>query len=132
MPACAVRIVILMTNPRKMNPEVEAYLVDLEASLLDASVRDSGRVEELLAEDFVEFGSSGNTYTKIEVISALSQEPARNITARDFKVKQLLPGNALVTYRTYQQEISTLRSSVWQLRAGKWQLVFHQGTIISP
>jgi glyoxylase I family protein len=49
----------------------------------------------------------------------------------DFRSKRLAPGVALVTYsirREDSQPVHTLRSSIWQLRDGRWQLVFHQGT----
>lgn len=118
-----------------MNPDVEAYLLGLEASLLDPAVRNSDLVADLLDDDYVEFGSSGWTYSKQQVIDALRQEPPRDILAHDFKVRMLAPGTVLVTYRASQQagvEINTLRSSVWQQRNGEWKLVFHQGTRIDP
>jgi hypothetical protein len=118
-----------------MDPDVEAYLLGLEASLLDPAVRNSARIAELLDDDYVEFGSSGMMYSKQQVIAAIRLETPRDIVAHDFRVRTLAPGTVLVTYRASQQsgvEIDTLRSSVWQQRNGEWKLVFHQGTRIDP
>jgi hypothetical protein len=114
-----------------MKPDVEAYLISLETSLLDESVRKSERIIELLADDYVEFGSSGTAYTKDQVIAALKDEPPRNIKASEFKAREFIPGNVLVSYLATQDGKHTLRSSLWQHRAGKWQLVFHQGTVVT-
>ena len=110
------------------------YLRDLEESLLLASVRKSERVAQLLAEDFVEFGSSGRIFTKQKIIASLRAEPPASVTATEFRVVLLAPGTALVTYRAHRHTappVYTLRSSLWQLQQGQWQMVFHQGTISS-
>jgi glyoxylase I family protein len=112
-----------------MKPDLEAFVVNLENSLLDESVRKSDQLSELLADDFVEIGSSGATYTKQQVIAALKTEAPREIIATEFKARELFPGNVLVSYRARQDNVPTLRTSLWQQRAGRWQLVFHQGTI---
>jgi hypothetical protein len=110
------------------------YLRELEESLLQASVRKSDRVNQLLAEGFVEFGSSGRTFTKEQIICSLRAESPVSITATQFKVELLSPNTALVTYRAHRHSeppVHTLRSSIWQLQHGDWQMVFHQGTISS-
>jgi hypothetical protein len=110
------------------------HLRELEESLLQASVRKSDRVTQLLAEGFVEFGSSGRTFTKEQIIALLCAESPVSVTATEFKVELLAPNTALVTYRAHrhaQPPVYTLRSSIWQLQHGHWQMVFHQGTISS-
>ncbi len=113
-----------------MKPDLEAFVLTLENSLLDERMRKSGQLAELLADDFVEIGSSGDTYTKQQVIAALNTEAPRNIKASEFRARELFPGNVLVSYRARQDNVQTLRTSLWQLRAARWQLVFHQGTIV--
>jgi hypothetical protein len=55
----------------------------------------------------------------------------------EFVVRELSPQVALTTYRLSAWPESggpvrmTLRSSVWVKRAGRRQLVFHQGTVAS-
>ncbi|HEY7986937.1 MAG TPA: DUF4440 domain-containing protein [Methylophilaceae bacterium] len=114
-----------------MKPDVEAHLINLENSLLHESVRKSNQLEELLADDYVEIGSSGRSYTKDQVMALLWDEPRRNIQASDFKAHEFAPGNVLISYRTIQDDVHSLRTSLWQLRGDRWQLAFHQGTIVN-
>jgi len=95
------------------------------------------QVGRLLADDFVEFGSSGYAYDKQQIIEALQQEkpdPALRISLTEFAARRLAPGIFLVTYRTTwdagadEPGRSRLRSSIWKLIDGRWQMVFHQGT----
>jgi hypothetical protein len=113
---------------------IERQLQDLELSLLQPSVRKSEHVAELLAEGFIEFGSSGRTFNKEQIITALQAESTTKCTATQFKVQLLAPHIALVTYRAHRHSeppVHTLRSSIWERRQGQWQMVFHQGTLSS-
>jgi hypothetical protein len=110
---------------------IERLLEANERSLLEPAARRSGVVGELLAESFVEFGSSGRVFSKAQIVSALLEESPVTVSASDFKVRVLAPGVALVTYRTerhVQPPVHALRSSVWVRGQGGWQMVFHQGT----
>jgi hypothetical protein len=111
----------------------------LEEQLLKPEVRHSAdRVGDLLSDDFVEFGSSGGVFNKQQVIEALVQEGMPDHSSRlslvDFVARCLAPDVVLVTYRTIQEggpgtrQESRLRSSIWKLIEGRWQMVFHQGT----
>jgi hypothetical protein len=107
-------------------------LKGLEEELLVPAVRKSTRLTELLADEFIEFGSSGRIYTKSDLVAVLQAESPIAQTTSDFKVTSLAPDVALVTYkirRHSQPAVHTLRSSVWRRANGKWQMVFHQGTI---
>jgi len=111
--------------------ELEAHLFSLEQALQQSSIRsDAAQLERLLADDFVEFGASGNVWgSKAEVIAGLQDEAfsARRMT--EFAVKALSDGVALVTYRGYREGVGeSLRSSVWRQQEGQWRMVFHQGT----
>src|SRR5262245_9770791 len=112
-------------------------LRQLEEELLDPEVRRSpDRVGRLLGDEFIEFGSSGHTYDKAQIIEALKQEthdPAARIVLAEFAARRLAPGVVLVTYRTVLRAgpappTSRLRSSIWKRIDGHWQMVFHQGT----
>jgi hypothetical protein len=120
------------------DPAEADLLRRLEGELLKPDVRRSEeQVARLLAEDFIEFGSSGRVYNKAQVIEALRHEPP-DIKARvslvDFSARRLASDVILVTYRTLQSgglEVpagSRLRSSIWKSIDGRWQMVFHQGT----
>jgi glyoxylase I family protein len=111
--------------------ELSQHLRELEEALLLPDVRKSKRLGELIADDFVEFGSSGRTYTKPDLVEALQTEAPVRQTAADFRVSVLAKDVALLTYRTHRHSIPplrTLRSSVWRLRDCQWQMIFHQAT----
>ena len=111
-------------------------MLQLEQQLLDPRVRrDRTRLETLLTEDFVEFGSSGRVFDRETVIAELAREtlsPERHIA--DFGIVAATQDLAVVTYRiitlvrTEKQPVTSLRSSTWILRDGQWQMRFHQGT----
>jgi hypothetical protein len=104
-------------------------LRDLEEQLLRPEVRSSAEaVAALLADEFVEFGSSGRIYDKPQIVALLQQEGGQGgrRTVRDFVARQLADGVILVTYRVVESR--TIRSSIWKCAQGRWQMVFHQGT----
>ena len=118
-------------------PTVEAQLRHLEKLLLQQEVRASReRLAALLADDFVEFGSSGKVFDKRKVIAALTKEPSAKMYLSKFALTMLADNIALVTYRAIhraargRRPVQSLRSSIWRLREGDWQMVFHQGTRI--
>ena len=105
-------------------------LFELETSLHKKEIRNSpAAVAALLADDFIEFGSSGRVYDKPAIIELLRNEPVdQKVTVENFVVRDLSPTVALVTYLSSK---STLRSSIWRLSDSRWQMIFHQGTRIS-
>jgi hypothetical protein len=116
-----------------------AFLGRLEEQLLKPEIRHlPDQVGDLLSDDFVEFGSSGGVFNKQQVIEALQQEgppdPTIRLSLVDFIARRLASDVILVTYRTIQEggpgtrQESRLRSSIWKLIEGRWQMVFHQGT----
>ena len=120
----------MSTSPNRA--DLDAHICSLEMSLLDPAVRRSPvLVANLLADDFIEFGSSGRSFTKSQIIAALQEAPPVTITATGFRVTQLADTALLLTYRARRDGDPpgySLRSSIWQLRGDKWRLVFHQGT----
>jgi hypothetical protein len=115
---------------------LERELRDLEESHLRSGLRSSpDALRTILADEFVEFGSSGRIFDRAAVIATLSGEPPFESRIDDFVVRPLSPDAALTTYRLSAWPTSgarprvTLRSSVWVHRGGRWVLVFHQGTL---
>jgi len=112
----------------------------LEESHLDPEVRGSREaMAALLADDFVQFGDTGNiSANKQEIVEALARTPFIRASLSDFQAKRLAPNVVLTTYRVVRSDESgqplkhSLRSSVWKHMDGRWQLVFHQGTLTSP
>ena len=87
----------------------------------------------LLADDFFEFGASGKVWTKHEVIAAMAKWQPIERTFADFAVRELSPSVCLVTYRLVDAEASSLslRSSLWRHDGESWQMLFHQGTVVT-
>ncbi len=114
-----------------MRTELEQQLYRLEQDLLRPTTRSSRTsLEELLAEDFVGFGSSGDIYDRESMISALVLErPLIAWSMSNFRAKPLAEDVALVTYvATKGRGESSLRCSIWKRSDGRWRIVFHQGT----
>jgi hypothetical protein len=118
--------------------EIAGQLRCWEEAMLDPAVRGNRtRVAELLAEDFVEFGSTGRVWTRDEILDLLAGEIPAPIYLMDFECVLLAEDVALVTYRAVRTDagaatqISSLRSSIWIKEPGGWRLRFHQGTRIS-
>jgi hypothetical protein len=112
---------------------LEEKLRELEIRVATAAgERRAEDIRELIADDFYEIGGSGRTYTKTEVLAAIETAPLRKFTLEDFKVVAGGEGWALVSYRagerTAYASSTSLRSTLWVERSGKWQIVFHQGT----
>jgi len=119
--------------------EHAAALRALEERLLSVEGRASqSTLDALLADEFIEFGSSGSAFGKHETIAGLTEESGDGHhyrrTTGDWVVRDLAEGVALVTYRVTRDDltkgssITSLRSSIWKRFGDAWRLVFHQGT----
>ena len=113
-----------------MELETAQALRDLEERLLHPSVRASPEeVARLLADEFIEFGSSGRIYDKQQTIRLLQEEEGEaQLTLAEFSARRLSADTVLVTYRVVESR--TMRSSIWCFQEGRWRMVFHQGTKI--
>lgn len=110
-------------------------IIALEESLLAPEVRSAPeKLGRLLSDDFIEFGSSGQTYDKQQVIEALQHDSGEHFSLQDFQVRLLAHGVVLATYQAGkisdegQKVRYSLRSSIWRFEEDRWQIVFHQGT----
>ncbi len=117
------------------NDSLKEQFYKLENQLLQPEIRKSkDYIDLILADDFIEFGSSGRIYNKRQELEDLPTSPVYKWIITDFEVKSLSENITLVTYRaaTYSNQNerikNSLRSSIWKLNNGKWQMVFHQGT----
>lgn len=113
-----------------MNLELKNRLHDLEVRLhLDETRRDAAQLAALLADDFVEFATSGGVWTKVQVIEALLRDgPFTAPVVSEFTTRELAGELVLVTYRSTAHDHVTLRSSIWRSGPGGWRMTFHQGT----
>jgi len=103
----------------------------LELSLLNKNIRKNvDKLNNLIADDFIEFGSSGKVYTKSDVIQYLPNEIEENFEASNFNGVQLARDCILLTYLLYSKHGKSLRSSIWKRYDGNWKIIFHQGTLV--
>ena len=122
----------------KLSDNDTAYFLELETSLHRKQIRNRVEaVSALLANSFIEFGSSGTVWNKSSIVDSMrTDELGQHITVEDFAARELAPDVVLVTYISKkvaqdQLETSSLRSSIWKRLDGKWQMIFHQGTMTS-
>jgi len=106
-----------------------------EEALLDSAVRRRPDfVLALLAEDFVEFGASGKTWNRQQIVDLLAVEEFIQPTMENFECRLIADGVALATYKAVRTDPGTgdlsvsLRGSLWTMESAGWQLRFHQGT----
>jgi hypothetical protein len=120
--------------------DVEAFeeVRQLELQLLEGRVRRSERrLTEILASDFVEFGSSGKLWDRDQIVRNLQKEEPVRRELDGFEARELAADVVLSTYRVRRfandgrVAAISLRSSIWVRRDGRWQMVFHQGTRVS-
>lgn len=116
--------------------ELLAHLTSAEVSLQSPDIRrDKTRAGDLLHASFREFGRSGTTYDRADILELLATgEPSGRIVSQDFSLHRLASNVALLTYKTAIIDDSgkahrhTLRSSIWIRTENGWKLRFHQGT----
>lgn len=110
---------------------------ELEFSLLKPEVRSSKEeLNRLLADDFVEFGTSGNKYTKADILERLPNTNEKvEYVVSDFFVEILSDNVAVATFKTEKttdgkQKVVSQRSSHWRKTDSGWQMFLHEATPI--
>lgn len=104
-------------------------IYELETSLLNPKTRKSiTQLKLLIADEFIEYGASGSIYNKNDLLDSLPEEEPRSYRVNDFSVLEVSPEVMLATYKVTVASKSSLRSSLWQYKHNRWQMVFHQGT----
>lgn len=121
-----------MKSPQSLRDDI----LELEERLLRPEVRRSSQIlEKLLGDEFIEFASDGTAYDKARVIAALQAESFHHRSITEFRLVALAEDLVHATYRitkrgdTSRDSVVSLRSSIWKERDGRWQLIFHQGTL---
>ncbi|MBJ7331802.1 MAG: DUF4440 domain-containing protein [Solirubrobacteraceae bacterium] len=98
-------------------------------------------LEELIAEDYFEVGGSGRIYSRDRVIDTVvdryeREEPPVEYEVDEFEVRQIAPHIFLATYTLSQPDGHetrvTRRSTIWTDAGERWQVVYHQGTVVAP
>jgi len=111
---------------------MNSIIIEFERALMNLSMPNA-KLKSFIADDFVEYGKSGNVYYQKDVFEWLDNNPKRKIHAFDFQLKTLNENVILLTYISEENEnhemFQVYRSSIWKKRQEQWQIIFHQGTL---
>ncbi len=113
-----------------MNKNLKEHLKQLEESHIGLEVRNSNeKLDEILADEFFEIGSSGYFYNKQDCLE--TGIVMTDMSLHNYEIYPLAPDVVLATYFIVDKtrNRNTLRSSIWKRIDERWQLYFHQGTI---
>jgi hypothetical protein len=92
--------------------------------------------EKMIAPAFWEVGASGRRYSRQFVLDVLEERYEKPTEAvweiGDFHCFEIATDNYLVSYTLIQGERVTRRTTIWRRTAEGWQILFHQGTIVTP
>lgn len=95
--------------------------------------RDRLRLESLLADDFVEVGSSGAVYDRDSILALLEREAGEGDSTPEIEIHELTgrivgPELVMLEWVSHRGGVSARRTSLWRLASVGWQIVHHQGT----
>lgn len=94
------------------------------------------RMNELISQDFFEFGRSGRVWQRQDTVVAVPHTKDVVSPLPEFHIRLLDENIAQVTYDSafiYDGVVEyTHRSSIWSLTTSGWVLRFHQGTPFQP
>ncbi len=89
-----------------------------------------------MAPTYWEVGASGRRYSREFILRILDENPPVDAEtagwqSSDHGLRRLGPDTYLFTYTLRQGERITRRATIWQSTANGWQILYHQGTIVS-
>ncbi len=117
--------------------ELKELIYKLETDLVKPEIRTSvEKINELIADDFIEYGSSGLVYDKAIILERLPRDNSPTYTLFDFELIILSEDIVQTRFKTNRvnfdgTKMSALHSSLWRKTNEKWQMFFHQGTPIA-
>jgi hypothetical protein len=117
----------------ELSEEDYGALMRLEEAMWREETRfDKAFMERALAPDFFEFGRSGRTYTRQQILDFPREPIASQLPLEDFRVRLLDANTAQLTYNSKVRNQDVMecgrRSSIWSRSGDTWVLRFHQGT----
>jgi hypothetical protein len=122
------------------DPEEAAILDELRplepifhTAAFGASIQD---FDARMTPDYFEIGASGRRYSRAFILETLEAHPPVDAAearwvASDFAVRGLGPETYLLTYRLEQGPRVTRRATIWRRAGGAWQILYHQGTVVT-
>lgn len=129
---CNMQPTLLLDS--KLQP-ILSVLKTLEPLIYAANAgKNRAYFEALLAKYFWEVGASGLRYSREYVLDELEkrqQNPREEAWhTSDDHLQQLSENDFLLTYTLHQPTRVSRRASIWRREGERWQLVYHQGTVV--
>lgn len=92
--------------------------------------------ERRMDAEYWEVGASGRRYSRGFILKMLAERPPVDVEAAgwsfpDWAMRELGTGVNLLTYMLRQGERVTRRATIWRRNAKGWQILYHQGTMVS-
>jgi hypothetical protein len=121
----------------EINSEDKEILERLESELWQGETRfNLQRMNELIADDFFEFGRSGRVYQRQDTLAIDRQAIDAVLPLPKFCARLLDKNTAQVTYDSAVKYNGVVeyahRSSIWSRSIDGWIIRFHQGTPFYP
>jgi hypothetical protein len=124
----------------RVNPDLLAVFEELclrepifHTPAFGATVSD---LERYMAPEYWEVGASGRRYSREFILRTLDAKPPIDAASAGWQsyqhgLRRLGPDTYLFTYTLRQAERLTRRATIWQHVSEGWQILYHQGTIVS-
>jgi len=92
--------------------------------------------ESAVASNYWEVGASGRRYSRDFILGGLRANPPMDAESvgwkcSEFGLRRLGPEVYLLTYTLDQKGRITRRSTIWERTGEGWQILFHQGTVVT-
>lgn len=92
--------------------------------------------EKLMAPDYWEVGASGRRYDRVFILAELERNPPLDAEVSGWRVcdnavRSMGENTYLLTYTLHQGNRITRRATIWQKLENGWQILYHQGTIVT-
>jgi len=113
---------------------VEEQLIGLDRAWTQAELKgDKKAAGALLGDDFVGTTQRGEIETKAQYLAGVTAN-SDNVKADDYKIT--IHGNiAIMTHRSTVEGVRNIQfrsTHIWMKRKGKWLIIAHHGSQISP
>ncbi|HEY1499013.1 MAG TPA: DUF4440 domain-containing protein [Acidobacteriaceae bacterium] len=95
-----------------------------------------GDFDGRMAAEYWEVGASGRRYSRTFILRTLEETPPVDAAMAgwrcwDFGLRRMGAETYLLTYTLDQEGRETRRSTVWRKTEEGWQILFHQGTVVT-
>ncbi len=107
-------------------------IIDLELKLQSSEVRKSiNALDELLHDKFSEIGSCALIYSKQDILKRLPHSEFVEMKSSSFLGEYITESVFILKYDLERENVKSKRTSLWKFEKNKWELYFHQSTLLS-